>query len=317
MFAARLSISAALLAYLVLVAIPPEDRIKIVTLIGGSDILWLSLAVATVALERLVSSWKWLVLLRVRDRSLGLWAVMKTVFVATFFGTFLPSSIGGDALRAISLGRQRRDMAGSASSVVIDRALGTFSMLVIASFALVPALGAFITEADAAAVWGVALAVLLIVLLLTSRRIHDLFFRLAGLEREGPIRSRIARVVNASKEYIGRKGRLLYAFALSVGVQAVRIIITVFLGLALGIEATLLDYFIFVPIVTVFTYLPISISGMGVREAAFVFLFAKVGVPAYACVSLSLLFFAMGIIGTLPGAVLYAFSGYVRRNRQG
>lgn len=309
MFALRLSVSVALLAYLVLVTVPPGDRVKIVTLLGGSHLLWLSAAVATIALERLTSAWKWLVLLRVRESGLGLWEVMRTVFVATFFGTFLPSSIGGDAIRAVAHGRRRSDIAGSASSVVLDRAIGTLAMLMIASLALVPVLGTTITPMDAGIVWTLCIGALIVVLLLCSRRIHKRFYGLAGLDKAGPLRSRLAKVVNASYEFVEKKGVLLYAFLLSVAVQGVRIVITFFLGLSLGIEANLLDYLVFVPIITVFTYLPISISGMGVREAAFVILFAKIGVPAYACISLSLLFFVMGLIGTLPGAVIYAFSG--------
>ncbi len=89
--------------------------------------------------------------------------------------------------------------------------------------------------------------------------------------------------------------------------------IGIFLGLSLGLQAQLLDYFVFIPIITVITFLPISIAGVGVRELAFVFFFTRVGVPEYACISLSLLYFAMGIVGTLPGAVVYMYTGLGRQ----
>jgi hypothetical protein len=59
--------------------------------------------------------------------------------------------------------------------------------------------------------------------------------------------------------------------------------------------------------------LPITVSGLGTSQAAFSFLFGQVGVPAPSAVALSILFVALGIIGNLPGSLLYAFEGGARR----
>jgi len=83
-----------------------------------------------------------------------------------------------------------------------------------------------------------------------------------------------------------------------------------FLGLSLGLRLDLSVYFVAVPIITVLTFLPISIAGIGVREAAFIFFLTRVGVPTYACISLSLLYFSMGVVAALPGAVIFVASGF-------
>ncbi len=146
-------------------------------------------------------------------------------------------------------------------------------------------------------------------LLLCSRRLHGWFWGAAGLSRGGAIRGRLAKLVSTASEYVVGKGKLVQVFFYSLLVQFIRVAIAVSLGYGLGIRAELLDYFIFIPIITVLTFLPVSIAGVGVRELAFVFFFTRVGVPEYACISLSLFYFAMGIVGTLPGAFIYMATG--------
>jgi hypothetical protein len=53
--------------------------------------------------------------------------------------------------------------------------------------------------------------------------------------------------------------------------------------------------------------LPISVNGLGTSQVAFVGLFARVGVAQGPAFALSVLFLALGVIGNLPGGLLYAF----------
>jgi uncharacterized protein (TIRG00374 family) len=56
--------------------------------------------------------------------------------VSTFVGTFLPASVGGDAVRAYSLSRHHVPAAPAVASVVMDRALGVVSILLLGLFSL-------------------------------------------------------------------------------------------------------------------------------------------------------------------------------------
>ena len=312
-FLLRLAVSAALLTYLLFIAVPPDDLGKIVTLMIDSDVLQLTLALCCVLADRLISAWKWLILLRVRQPELPAMQVLQVLFISTFLGYFLPSSVGGDALRTYSLSRINKDLAGNASSVVIDRAYGIFGLLAISAIMLPFALGTFVPLADAAVIWAAAAAALVGVILLSSRRVHRLFSHIAGLETGGFVRRKIAKLVGAAIEFVDSKVTLLKAFSLSLVVQILRILLAVYCGAALGIEIDLLHYFIAMPIIAVVALLPLSIAGFGVREAAFIYFFTRAGVPAYACLSLSLLYFAMGIIVMIPGALIFAVSGFGRR----
>jgi hypothetical protein len=63
--------------------------------------------------------------------------------------------------------------------------------------------------------------------------------------------------------------------------------------------------------------LPITINGLGTSQAAFVWLFGGIGVARPQAFTLSVLFVALGLVGNLPGGLLYAFRGLIARAPQG
>ena len=66
---------------------------------------------------------------------------------------------------------------------------------------------------------------------------------------------------------------------------------------------------LFIPLISFLLVLPISLSGLGVREGGYVYLFAQAGVSAPLALAMSLLFYALNVASGLIGGVLYAFEG--------
>src|SRR5258708_40333814 len=50
--------------------------------------------------------------------------LLRLYFVGTFFNSFLPSGIGGDAYKAVRIGRARGGIASAFASVFLDRFAG-------------------------------------------------------------------------------------------------------------------------------------------------------------------------------------------------
>lgn len=92
----------------------------------------------------------------------------------------------------------------------------------------------------------------------------------------------------------------------SVLVQVLRVIQAYYLGLALDIQAPIGLYFAFVPLILLIMLLPITVNGIGTSQAAFLWLFGGAGVARPDAFALSVLFVALGIVGNVPGAFLYA-----------
>lgn len=318
MFVTRLAVSIGLMVAIVLIYIPEESRPRIITAYGDANIWWLLLAVLFTFTDRIVSGWKWLLLLREREPDLPAWPVMKVFFVSTFFGYFLPSSIGGDAVRVVSLNRIKGDLAGSTSSVVIDRAYGTLGLLLVSAIAIIPAVGQAIPTQGAILLWLITSGALVGVLLLSSRTINRWLVNVFKLQDGKGIRQRIHKLLDAFISFLHAKLSLLRIFFLSLMVQLLRVLIVVSFSLSLGLDVNPLVHFIYVPIITVITFLPFSIAGIGVREALFVLFYSmpEIGLAKESALSLSLLFFSSGIIATLPGLVIYLITGIGKRFRK-
>ena len=114
-------------------------------------------------------------------------------------------------------------------------------------------------------------------------------------------------VVESIRRYAAHHGKLGSVLAGSVAVQVLRIVQAFFLGVGLGVAQPVSTYFAFVPLILLVMLLPITFNGIGTSQAAFVWFFGRVGVGAPTAFALSVLFVALGIVGNLPGGVLYVF----------
>ena len=101
---------------------------------------------------------------------------------------------------------------------------------------------------------------------------------------------------------------LLYQFVGNVS--------TFFISQSLGFRVPFVYFLIVMPIIWVIMMVPISISGLGVREGAFVLFFTQQGVSTENALLLSLLFFALTVVLALVGGVIFAWGGYRRKGVQ-
>ncbi len=209
-------------------------------------------------------------------RSITRAALARQFLAGAYANNFLPTAIGGDAVRVVMLRQEQVSPQLAVSLVLVERAIG-FSALVALS-----ALGALLVDAPAciraliaALAAGTAIAVA------ASRRLlpHEL-----GLDR----------------------GTLVSAFAWSLVLQVCSIGSSVVVGTALGARLPAATYLALVPLVWVVTMLPVTIGGLGLREAAFVYLFGSVGVSAEVSLAISLGTYAGLLFTGLLGAAVLA-----------
>jgi glycosyltransferase 2 family protein len=299
--AVRLGIAIALTTYLLW----KNDPSAIVRAAAGADWRWIGFACGLVLFDRALMAWRWLALLRpVTPTALRLGAIMRVFFVSSFVGTFLPASVGGDAVRAY--GVMRHDVAGSAAvaSVAMDRALGVVSVLLLGlvsalTLSTVVPMGVWALLAAGGAISLAAAAVIFV------DAIGDGVGRLAVRLPGDRLRHVTQRVLDAVRAYRHHHGALAGVLAASVAVQALRVLQAWGLGRALGIEAPLAVYFVAIPICVLIMQVPITVSGLGTGQAAFLWTLAPAGVARPEALALSILFIALGIVGNLPGGFLY------------
>ena len=273
--------------------------------LGRGSWTWFGVCLGLVVVDRSLMAWRWIALLRAVETPPGvpLHQIVRIFFVSTFVGTFLPGSIGGDAVRALSLSRLGAPTQLAVGSVAVDRLLGTVSVLLMAAGGsiLVGRLidGRLLAVSIVIAILGVAGTILL---LFDSRILAGLVGWAGG---SFPRVERLARkFLVAIRQYGNHRRVLVGVLAASLGVQALRSAQAWCLGIAIGLTLNGVWYFALIPFGVLAFLLPASVSGLGAGTASFVPLFALAGLPAADAVALSLLFWFLGVLGNLPGGTL-------------
>jgi uncharacterized protein (TIRG00374 family) len=267
----------------------------------------IALAILLVLVDRTLMAYRWVALLYALrpDSRQQFTAVMRIFFVSTFVGTFLPASVGGDAVRSYQVTKLNVSGGDAVASVFMDRMLGVASILIMAVAGLLIVRDLATSRIVVAGLMATAAICGATVLLIFSERVAKLIVTVleaipvAALHRVG------SRIIESVRKYASHPRPLLAVLACSVGVQILRIVQAYYLGLGLGVTASPSAYFGFVPLILLVMLLPVTISGLGTSQAAFVWFFGQAGVPAASAFALSVLFVALNVVGNVPGALLY------------
>ncbi|HYQ47978.1 MAG TPA: lysylphosphatidylglycerol synthase transmembrane domain-containing protein [Thermodesulfovibrionales bacterium] len=214
--------------------------------------------------------------------------------IGSFFSTFLPGLIGGDAIRAYYLNKDAKKISTTLASVFMDRYVGFVSLMIIGIAAFPFSLGTF---AGSPYRW-------LMPAIFCSFVMVSIFF--FGLQL-----GKRFRVMTEFYDYFsllrGQKAMIGSALALSAIIQVMNFFMVIMLAWRMELQVSLLQLAVFLPIVITVSSLPISISGIGVREGAFVILLGLIGIRAEAATSLSLSWFFSVVMGSFPGLAFYMF----------
>jgi uncharacterized protein (TIRG00374 family) len=268
----------------------------------GTSLAWFVPAVAVSAATVPAMALRWQMLLAAKDVPVGLGWLTRTYFVALFAGQFLPAAIGGDAVRVVELGRLTHDAPEALASVLIDRLVGLMSLVGLAVVAvLVSGAGSRPGVVLAEAAFGIAAAGALA--LLFSSRLRGAVARWLEPRAEGRRLAVGQRFYDALHAYRAHRRTLAVVGVLALAVQAARVGVIWMLVRALGLHVPDSVVLLAGPVVFAALALPVSLNGIGVREAVFVyFLHGHATRPE--AIALGLAFFAAGTLTALGGAAV-------------
>jgi uncharacterized protein (TIRG00374 family) len=292
----------------------PSD---ILAAVKAMDWRWLALALALVLVDRTLMAMRWIELLIALAPGTRppLGDVLRVFFISSFVSNFVPS-VGADLYRAYALSRYDVHLAESTASVLMDRALGVLSVVIVAAVALpfatvegtrelVILLGAM----------GVVCAVAAAVVF--SERAATMVRGTASLIPIRMLHRVTAALTDAVRAYATHHHAVLRVLVLSIVVQIFRVLQAWCLGRGLGIDLPLATYFAFIPLIVFIMQVPITPNGLGTTQLAFDRFFVPQGAPPPEVFALSVLFLALGILGSLPGGLLYALGAQTPQNRRG
>ena len=295
----RAGLSVALLGYLVS-QIDMGETARATLAINPAHLL---VAVALVVLDRALMLTRWILLVRRAGMVMPLKSAVWVYLVGSYLGNFLPSGVGADAARAFVLARRTDRGVDSVALVAIDRYLGLYSLALLAVVGLVLWTGQSDTGLQR---WSVALAVAVTAgagAFLWADRLLSLVIPARWATRGWLNRAqRLAEAMAGYRRYPGLVGALT---ALSLVVQVVRVTQAYVLGEGLGFDVPFSYYLAFMPIGILAILLPISIGGFGFGQGVIIGLMRPVGVPDAQSLAMSTIYVLLGVLSTLPGALLH------------
>lgn len=306
--ALRFIVSGGLLAFLVWQANPAS----IWATWQQASLPLLALAVLLQLLCVLISALKWSVLLRANRHPQPYRWLVGVYFVGQFANNFLPTSVGGDAMRVVALGRRSGSYAQASASVFMERLTGFLALSLIALLALLlTSSDLFGLRLDSSPVltWtaaGFALAAVAAAgVSFASPWLLGRYDRLLPSVARRPLQ----RIAQSLGEYAGDPRTVAQVMGLSLLFHATWISMHLVSGLALRVAAPPIIYALMVPLTDIIGLAPIFFNNVGARDLVFTLYLRQVGVPDATALALAFTAFTIRLAISSIGGLVLLFGG--------
>jgi uncharacterized protein (TIRG00374 family) len=287
----------------------PEKRAQMGEALRQADWRWLWVGVGVFFGCTLLATVRWKILLNVQGIDMGWVRTWPLFMIGMFFNLFMLGSTGGDVVKMfLTMREARENKAAALLSVFMDRVIGMMALILISLGFLYfrydvlshsPASSALLTTL----LWLLAAAVVVTV----GMFVGSAFGWVHYLPQWTPLRGRIVEVSAACHMYAKGWRQTIWAFLVSFPLFAMFFITFYCAARAFAAPLGLVDVFSVLPIVAVITAIPISVSGIGLRESLFVSLLGPFGVAPAIATLISVTGFLINTAGSLAGGLVFLF----------
>lgn len=307
-----------------------EDFHKIADVLLGLNVWVVAASLGIWLLSQLIFVARWSLLMSVQSINIGFWPAFRLHLLGVFYNNCLPTSVGGDLLRAWYVTTHTDKKLEAALSVFVDRVIGLIGMVIMAFFCywFIPVDGqnerlrfSFnlnLSRRLSESKWflvaaGTVFAVVLIAFLSNVKGRSLLRRGLLVISIRGS--ALLSKIRTAVGIYCKKRWALAFALLLTFSCQATFIFAMWLIGREIGINVHVKYYFVFFPIAWLLGALPISIGALGIWEGALKLMFGKVAVGLDERISaLALCHRLIWLLGSLPGAVIHLVGAHLPKD---
>jgi glycosyltransferase 2 family protein len=273
----------------------------------------------------IIAAVRWRMLLEAQDIKIGFGLSLELTLIGLFFNNFMPGLTGGDIIKAYYAAKLTSERKTHAVvTVFLDRIIGMIALGLVAGVAI--CIGLFTTgTADRGpfkqAHWFVGAFIVVSIigaLVFYSRRLRAVSKKTVQMmPGYGKVRSMgvvhriiamLVKVDSAVFLYRSKKMVLVNTTLISFVAHSAAILSIYFFGRALSInQASVVQYFVVVPVSFIVSSVPVTPAGWGVGEYVFKIFFGAVGIPGTAAITMSVIYRFTSALWTLPGGVILMF----------
>lgn len=285
----------------------PEKRAQMWEALREADWGWLWVGLAVFFGCTYLATVRWKVLLAVQEIPMSWGRTWQLFMIGMFFNLFMLGSTGGDVVKMfLTMRETHSNKTAALLTVFMDRVIGMMALILI-SVGFLYFRYDILSHTPASA----ALLQTLLWLLAASIVVTVGMFVASGfgwvhyLPSWTPMRGRIVELSVACHLYAKAWRLTLWAFLVSFPLFALFFLTFYCAARAFTDQVGVVDIFSVMPIIAVITAIPISVSGIGLRESLFVSLLAPFGVSAAVATLISVTGFFINTVGSLVGGLVF------------
>jgi uncharacterized protein (TIRG00374 family) len=224
-------------------------------------------------------------------------------FVGYFFNNFLPTSVGGDIVKAICASKVTRQPVKSVTSVLMDRIFGLSTFIVIPALSLCFILDKITNPYVPMLVYSFLAFAFFCFFMLFNRSLARRFAFVEKLLGYLHLAEKVRKIYDGLHNFKNHKGVVVQAILLSLVGQSVSIVVLYLLAMALGADANIIYFFILIPVVHLVSMAP-SLGGLGIRENAYIY-FLSPYIGRESAAALGILWLGLLLILSVMGGIIY------------
>ncbi len=307
--ALRISISLGLIAWI----LRSVDLVQLLETMRALDLWFLLMAQAGSFLINVVCVWRWQLLLAGRGVKVGYLRLLRYFLNGLFFGNFLPTTVGGDLMRAYLVSEDCGTRTEALASVLVDRFIGLFGVIVTGIIGLVLVAR---TGQETALLKYMLLGILLTLVSLAvflNKGIMRRFRVLLKLPLINRLEQKAVEFYHSLYVYRNHRREVALALGISLLVQLAVVLTVYAISRSLGSGISIIPFFLYMPVIAAVSMLPVSINGWGLMEGSFIVFFGRAGMAKPEALSLGFLYHVLGVVVSLSGGVLWLLIGKGRR----
>jgi len=263
-----------------------------------------------VSIAYMVQTFRLKLILASKGIDVGYWTLYRIQFIGAFYAVITPSRIGGLVRIGHISKAARLPISSSSPAVIVDKFLDLLALLIL-SF-----LGSVIIASDHGRILAQTSFLIIIIIFIAGylhnkkRAIKAIEMLLRVLPQKSALKDNIRNGLDDFYRFMPRKRDVIIPLALSLVSWLMLYSIAYLLISCMGERVDYIKFVLLYPIASVAGLLPVTISGLGTREAALLAVFHGIARPSS--------IIAVSLLSVVLCAIVPAFAGFLlsfRRHR--
>jgi len=248
--------------------------------------------------QLLITSTRWHLLIKSMSGTLPLKNCLRLYWIGIFFSQMLPTSIGGDVVRAMLVDRKYFSAKKTLASIILERFIGLGTLVIVALFYLLPLLSEL--EIPSQGIYILMFIFIFCTCLLVFMKNNSFVKRLREF-----VFAILYECGNGFSIIIKQPLTLFKILVLSIASHGLAITVAYYLIIHLHGVLPIFPVIGSMACAMLLAALPLSISGWGLREGTMLILLTQVGVSAEAAIASGVALGVITLLFSLPGGILY------------